>query len=300
MKILLTGSNGFLGRNIFSYLSLSYHVDRLSRFNSDINIDLSLKIPEFNTDYDIVIHSAGKAHLNPKSNAHETLFFDVNVLGTQNLLTGLSLFRIPKYFVFISSVSVYGLSSGDLIVENTSLNALDPYGRSKVEAEQLIIDWCTKNNVLFTILRLPLIVGDDAPGNLRSMIRGIEKGYYFNIDGGHARKSMVLVTDISKYIISASKIGGIYNLTDKYHPSFYELSCLIAKGVRKNKLLNIPLWLAKLFARVGDYFGMNFLINSVKLNKITSTLTFDDTAAVISFGWDPTPVLSGFQIKRKF
>lgn len=297
MKILLTGSNGFLGKNIFRYLNLNYDVDTLSRSNSDLDIDLSIRVPEFKSHYDLVIHSAGMAHFTPKTDTESNKFFEVNVLGTKNLLDGLSLVQVPKYFVFISSVSVYGLSNGVLIHENTPLNANDAYGKSKIEAEQIIINWCKKNNVVFTILRLPIIVGDEAPGNLRSMIRAIRKGYYFNINGGQARKSMVLATDIPNCIISAFKIGGIYNLTDRYHPSFYELSSLISKGIGKNKLLNIPLWIAKLLARLGDCFGIYFPINSLKLDKITSTLTFDDSLAVISFGWNPTPVLTGFKIK---
>jgi hypothetical protein len=41
-------------------------------------------------------------------------------------------------------------------------------------------------------LVLPLLVGENPRGNLGVMMRAIDKGYYFNIGGGKARKSMVL------------------------------------------------------------------------------------------------------------
>ena len=65
--------------------------------------------------------------------------------------------------------------------ENSDLLAKDPYGRSKIEAEAMIIEWAQKHAVKFLILRLPLIAGINPPGNLGSMINGIKKGFYFNI-----------------------------------------------------------------------------------------------------------------------
>ena len=56
------------------------------------------------------------------------------------------------------------------------------------------------------------------------------------------------------------------------------------------------LWLAKLAAYFGDFLGSNALINTNKLRKIISDLTFDDSKARASFGWNPTPVLEGFKI----
>lgn len=51
-------------------------------------------------------------------------------------------------------------------------------------------------------------------------------------------------------------------------------------------------------ARIGDLIGNKAPINSKKLNKIIFDLTFDDSKAVKAFGWNPTPVLEGFQIQH--
>lgn len=297
MKILITGSTGFLGCKI-QYGLKGHDIETLSRSNSTYNFDLASNAPIFDGQFDLVIHAAGKAHSKPKTEIEKQEFYYINVEGTKNLLDGLSKSGVPKYFVFISSVSVYGHEFGCEIDESTLLGASDPYGLSKIEAENIILNWCKKNNVICTLLRLPLLVGLNPPGNLKSMINAISMGFYFNIAGGSARKSMVLVSDVSNYIIRASLVGGIFNLTDGYHPNFNELSSCIAEQLGKKYVPNMPLFFAKVFATLGDFLGSKFPINSNKLNKITSNLTFDDSKARLVFGWNPTPVLKGFKINE--
>jgi nucleoside-diphosphate-sugar epimerase len=129
------------------------------------------------------------------------------------------------------------------------------------------------------------------------MIRGIKRGYYFNIGGGRAQKSMVLAEDVANQIIKISEIGGVYNLSDGYHPNFNELSRLIASQLGVRRIPNISYFLAKVFAIVGDVLGKKIPFDSDKLKKITANLTFDDSKARATFGWNPTPVLKGFKIK---
>lgn len=292
MDILLTGAQGFLGSNLSEKLSLIHKVYSLSRKSAYYACDLSVDIPIFNNiNFDLVIHAAGFAHFTSNKPIASNLFHSINVLGTKNLLKGLENSGIPPMFVFISTVAVYGETNGKLIKETSKLNAVDPYGKSKIYAEKIVSDWCKKFNVSCTILRLPLVVAMNPPGNLGAMINGIKKGLYFNIQGGRAKKSMVLASDVAEYILKSAEVGGIYNLTDGYHPSFIELSEHIAKLLKKKKPINLPYWLAKSLAFCGDFFGSNVPINSSKLTKILSDLTFDDSKARDAFGWNPTPVL---------
>jgi nucleoside-diphosphate-sugar epimerase len=297
LKVLITGANGYLGKVICQKLLLDNEIITLSRINSNLNFDLSNPIPNINNNIDLVIHAAGKAHLNPISNDEILNFYKTNVIGTKNLLNAL-LPQPPKQFVFISSVSVYGLITGQNVKESTNLYALDPYGKSKFEAEEVVKKWCYEHNVICTILRLPLVVGENPPGNLGAMICGIKKGYYFNIAGGIAKKSMVLATDVAKFILTASEKGGIYNLTDGYHPTFNELSKNIAFNMGKSYVPNLPKFIAYLLAKFGDHLGNNFPLNSDKYLKITSTLTFDDNKARMAFGWNPSPVLDYFKLQQ--
>jgi len=295
MRILLTGASGFLGQHIYKVVRELGEIITISRKDANINIDLAKTI--FNLpEVDWVIHCAGKAHSLPKTALETEMFFNVNLNGTFNLIKGLELVEnLPKSFVFISTVAVYGCEFGQMIMEESPLNAKDPYGLSKIKAEQLVQDWCSKNGVVCSILRLPLLVGENPPGNLGAMIKGIKKGYYFDIAGGKAKKSMVLAKDVAELIPIVAKIGGIYNLTDNYHPSFAELSAVIAKQLQKPKPLNLPLWLAKIVSSVGDIFGDMSPITTKKLSKITSDLTFDDSKAKKELNWKPNPILEGFE-----
>lgn len=291
MKILITGSNGFLGKQICHSFKKDNQLFTLSQSSANYNVNLAEFVPVFSEIFDLVIHSAGLAHSVPNSENESQRFFDVNVTGTINLLKGFSGLNKPKMFVFISSVSVYGLDSGIEIDESYPLNAKDAYGKSKIMTEELLIKWCKENEIQLTILRLPLIVGDSPPGNLGSMINAVKKGYYFNIGYANARKSMVLGEDVSNYIIKVAPIGGIYNLTDGFHPTLYELSSAIAKKYNKKMPYRIPLFLGKILALGGLIFGNKFPLDPRKLRKMTNTLTFSDKRARKIFGWNPRPVL---------
>jgi len=295
-KVLLTGSSGFLGKILMQHVCQKCSIKTLSRSTGDYVFRLEDGIPCFDDNFDLVIHAAGLAHSAKKIGIDD--FQKVNVLGTLNLLRGLENSAIPRMLIFISSVAVYGQAKGSLINEDASLRALDAYGQSKIDAEFVVINWCQLNNVTLTILRLPLLVGDNPPGNLGSMIKGIKSGWYFNIGGGTAKKSMVLSEDVANFVLKVAPIGGIYNLTDGYHPTFSELSERIATQCGQRLPLNLPMFAAKLLAMLGDLLGPKFPFNSEKLVKITSELTFDDSKARKNLGWSPTPVLEGFLMKK--
>jgi nucleoside-diphosphate-sugar epimerase len=294
MKILLTGASGFLGHTIKEVL-FKHNIISLARNKANIKADLTKEIPELPLS-DLVIHLAGKAHSIPETKIQMQEFFNVNVVGTANLLKAIEKTGTPKAFIFISSVAVYGKETGNLINEEEPLSAKDAYGLSKIAAENLILEWCKNNNVICTILRLPLIAGPNPPGNLGAMIKGIRKGFYFNIGGGKALKSIVLAEDVANIIPAIAEIGGIYNLTDGYHPSFKELSIQIANQLNKKKPLNFPFIVAKVIALIGDLLGKKGPLNSKKLLKLTSDLTFDDTKVCKALGWVQTPVLKEFKI----
>ena len=138
MKYLITGGTGFLGSYIVNGLQknandiflATRHPDQSNHILADFEkgiLDLQAN-SEFKsgTDELIVIHAAGKAHSVPNSETEKKTFFSVNVGGTKLLLEKLeTLPRLPISLVFISSVSVYGLDTGDDIAESAPLNATD-------------------------------------------------------------------------------------------------------------------------------------------------------------------------------
>jgi nucleoside-diphosphate-sugar epimerase len=115
------------------------------------------------------------------------------------------------------------------------------------------------------------------------MILGIKRGYYFNIAGGNAKKSMVLASDIAKYILKASEVGGIYNLTDGYHPTYSEVAEQFGK-IHHRRIISLPLVVIKPITKIGDFFP-KFPLNSCRLSKLNQTLTFNDEKARKELGW---------------
>ena len=298
MKLLFTGASGFLGRNIYQLLEKTYVIKTVGLTSQDYyKIDIARNIPVFTEVFDIVLHAAGKAHSIPKTEEEKQLFFDVNLQGTKNLCTALENSGIPKAFIFISTVAVYGCDSGENITEEHPLNGTTPYALSKIKAEKYLERWCAMHNVKLSILRPSLIAGPNPPGNLGAMIRGIRNGKYLSIAGGKARKSVLMVQDIANLLPMLIEKGGIYNVCDSYQPSFRELEMVIYKQLNKKLPLSIPYWFAKSMAIFGDCFGEKAPINSLKLRKITHSLTFSNEKAMRELGWKPMNVLKNFRIE---
>lgn len=301
-KLLFTGASGFLGYNTMPLLVKQYETVHTMGLTDadDIKVNLAKEVPPINTHYDVVLHACGKAHVVPRTEAEKQAFFDVNYQGTVNLCTALEKVGVPKSLVFISTVAVYGCESGELITEEHPLNGEIPYAKSKIMAEEYLTQWCEKNGVVLGILRPSLLAGKNAPGNLGAMVNGIKKGFYMNIStgmgGGKIKKSILMAEDIARLLPLVAEKGGIYNVCDTYHPTFNEISESVAKQLGKRKPLSIPYWMAVCMAKVGDLLGSKAPINSLKLKKITETLTFSNEKARKELGWEPMDVLTNYTI----
>lgn len=287
MRILLTGASGFLGTIIQEKLRTDHEIISLGRGSSNsIVCDLKISAPDLN-QIDVIVHAAGKAHVIPKTDAEKREFFQVNAVGTINLLSALK--ELPKLFVFISTVAVYGREEGVDIEESHFLQGDTPYARSKIQAEKLIEDWGKANHVDVVILRLPLIVGPNPPGNLGAIIQAMKKGFYFRLGKGEARKSMVLASDVATLIPALLGKSGTFNLTDGLHPSLAQLDQKIATQLGK-RVNSFPLFILSGLAKIGDLVSF-FPLNSYRLSKLTQTLTFSDQKAREELSWTPKSVL---------
>lgn len=297
-KLLFTGASGFLGTQLKPLLQNQFEVKTMGLTDEDTyRVNLATSIPNLKEPFDVILHAAGKAHSVPKTETEKKQFFDVNYQGTVNLCTALEESCIPKSFIFISTVAVYGLEFGENITENHPLNGDTPYALSKIQAEQFLTEWCVRHNVILGIIRPSLIAGPNPPGNLGDMIKGIQTGRYLSIAGGKARKSVLMVQDIAHLLPFLIEKGGIYNVCDDSQPSFRELEILIAEQLDKKPPVSIPYWFAKSMAFAGDLLGNKAPINSFKLRKITESLTFSNEKAKRELDWQPINVLENFKIK---
>lgn len=261
-----------------------------------IKANFANDIPELPECYDVVLHACGKAHVVPKTETEKQAFFDVNYNGTIHLCRALEKVGFPKAIVLISTVAVYGCDFGELITEDHPLEGKTPYAKSKIMAEEYLTAWCKKHNVVLGILRPSLLAGKNAPGNLGAMVNGVRKGLYMNIAGGKVVKSILMAEDIARILPALVEKGGVYNVCDTFQPSFGQISESVAKQVGKRKPMNIPYWLAKCMAIVGDCLGDKFPINSYKLEKMTKSLTFSNEKARKELDWEPLDVLTNYKI----
>lgn len=301
-RVLVTGGSGFLGRHLVHHLAgQGTDVAALCRRPVErvrlVPADLSSPELEFGRNsFSVVYHLAGLAHRVPRTAEEESEFFRVNVEGTGNLLRALERTSpLPEAVVLISSVAVYGQEEGTLLDEGTPRRAREPYGASKREAEDILLDWSSRCGVRAAIIRLPLIVGRNAPGNFGMMVASLRSGRYLGVGTGAARRSMVLAEDVARILPAAARAGGIFNLTDGYHPSFAELEASICAALRRAAPRRLPLILAKVLASAGDcgqkLIGRQLPFSSRTLMKMTSTLTLSDRRGREVLGWNPTPVL---------
>jgi len=295
-SLLFTGASGYIGSKVLPLLCEKYLVDTLSFSDSSTyNVNLAEQVPVLNKQYNIVLHAAGKAHSFSDTEEEAQSFYHVNYQGTKNLCAGLTGCGIPQSFIFISTVAVYGCDSGERITEDHPLNSDTAYGKSKIQAEKYLLEWCDRYGVLLTILRPSLLAGSRPPGNLGAMISGISTGRYASIAGGKVKKSIAMAEDIGWLVPYCEGKFGIFNLCDDYNPSFNELEELISKQLDRSLPVNIPLIIAKFLAKLGDLFNLS-LLNTRKLSKMTNSLTFSNEKLKKELGFNPSDVLKNFSI----
>lgn len=165
MNVLVTGGAGFIGSHIADLFTKKGYgvtiVDNLS--NGDIkninpkakfyqidildNLDIIFKKEKFNA----VVHNAALIGIT-KSRVKPKLYRKVNVRGTINLLECCRKFDVKK-FIYASSCAVYGNPIYLPCDEKHPKNPANPYGASKVEAENNIIDYSNRYGISYTILR---------------------------------------------------------------------------------------------------------------------------------------------------
>ena len=236
MKVLVTGGAGFIGKYLVkSLLEKGNSVTIFDNFSNStknsINFleNIGAKVIEGDItklddivnaikDHEIVIHLAAKISVSESiSNPSET--FLVNVDGTKNILIACKKNNIKKLIVS-SSAAVYGeSSSGIKLVEESIMNPISPYGESKVQMEQKIIEFTSKCNINCIILRFFNIYGigqsSEYAGVITKFIKRIVDEKPLEIFGdGLQTRDFVTIYDVIDAIHCASLYdkSGIFNI----------------------------------------------------------------------------------------
>ena len=189
MKMLITGASGFVGRALSLRILKQgnmVHGSLLSQERSDALVPgvmpVVLKPLEPATqwqhaliDVDTVIHLAARVHL-MRDVAVDPLaaFRLVNVEGTRQLALAAAKAGV-KRLVFVSSVKVHGEEAQTPYDENSPCNPQDPYGVSKMEAEQTLRRIEAETGLEVVIVRPPLVYGPGVKANFLRMMQIIQR-----------------------------------------------------------------------------------------------------------------------------
>jgi nucleoside-diphosphate-sugar epimerase len=189
-RILITGANSYIGTSVENWLAKEpdkYKVDTVDmRDDSWKNKDFS--------KFDVVFHVAGIAHIK-ETKENKPLYYKVNRdLAYETAKKAKA--EGVKQFIFLSSMSVYGIEKG-VIDENTPLEPNTHYGKSKLQAEELI-NRLTSDSFNVAILRPPMVYGENCKGNYPRLARlAVSTPIFPKIDN---KRSMIYIDNLSQFV----------------------------------------------------------------------------------------------------
>jgi len=232
MKLLITGSTGFVGSYFVSKYKDKYEIKTFSFLKDDINtLDCN--------EIDVVFHLSALVHQMNEVDAIE--YEKVNVRQTLDLAKKAKESGV-KHFVFMSTVKVYGEEISSVYTENTICNPEDEYGKSKLKAELELLK-LENENFKNSILRTPIIYGYGVKANIKNLVNLVNKVPVLPFGKIDNRRSMVYVGNICHLVdeIITQQKAGIFLASDDEPLSTSMLIKLIAKNLRKRVyLIKIP------------------------------------------------------------
>lgn len=163
-----------------------------------------------------VVHLAARVHA-MKDHSSDALaeYRRINVDGTRNLARQAAAAGV-KRFVFLSSIKVNGESTklGKPFTAGDKTDPNDPYGISKLEAENALLQIASETSLEVVIIRPPLVYGPGAKANFESMMRWLDCGIPLPLGSvTHNRRSMVALDNLIDLIVTCLRHPAAANQT---------------------------------------------------------------------------------------
>lgn len=312
MRILVTGGSGFIGMNYIELLLKSGEVEFI---NIDIKPPRNVAHRNFWQECDLleashlkkiiadfspthVVHLAAKTGLDEKKLSD----FAANMEGVENLLLAIGKAPTVEHVIFTSSLLVCRM--GYVPKNDTDYQPASLYGKSKVRGEQ-IVRVAENLSYAWTIIRPISIWGPWGEEPYKNFFKAIAKGWYFHIGSGHYKKSLGYVENTVHQIhqILLAPIEKIdrktFYVADDQPADLYDMANMIRQVLGARNIYRVPLWMAKLAARIGDgckAVGWHSVpLSSFRLNNIRTEYVFDMQAIMEIAGPLPYSLKAGVE-----
>ena len=302
MKSFVTGANGFIGRILCSHLQKNnwktvrafLRRETEGPWNEAIIGDLTSKpLPHgCLSGVDTIFHLAGKAHALAETVEETSEYQKINVDGTKLLLEA-AIDANVRNFIFFSSLSTMREAENEILDERDSPRPKTPYGASKLEAENLVLNSKIPH---VSIIRPAMVYGPGNPGNLGKMISGVQKGYFPPFPKINNQRSMVHVEDVVQAALLAAENPQahkqVYIVTDGQAYStrqIYEWICQALGKPIPNWSVPLPVLhgLAKIGDGIGAVRGKRFMFDSDALAKLTGSAAYSSAKIQRELGFAP-------------
>ena len=297
--ILLTGSTGFLGASLLERLALegNHHLTRSVRKLTEVlpYISQQCVVPDMDATtpwlravegQDVLIHCAARVHvMNDQSSDPLAEFRQVNVAGTLNLARQAAAAGV-KRFIFLSSIKVNGegAAPGTSYKANNVPAPVDPYGISKLEAEQGLRALAAETGMDVVIIRPVLVYGPGVKANFLSMMRWLQRGVPLPFGAIYNKRSLVALENLVDLIVTCidhpAAANETFLVSDGEDLSTTEL--LRRMGVALGKparLLPVPSWLLEA--------GATILGKQALAQRLCGSLQVDISKTRELLGWTP-------------
>lgn len=290
MKVLVTGSNGFVGRALVAALAAHGHatvrVVRKATAEGEIavgDMDGATDWSKALTGVDAVVHLAARVHDLSCTGDQLAAYRLTNVEATLHLARMAAQAGVRR-FLFMSSVKVHGEGRDAPYSESDMPRPEDAYGLSKWEAEQGLQALAQTTPMEIVTLRPPLVYGPGVGANMLRLLKLIDRGLPLPLAVVRNRRSMIYIGNLVDAVLlcltHAAAPGKTFLLSDGQTVSAPELLRALAVGMERRLRLfpTPPSWLRCVLMVIGR--GQDW-------QRLAGSLAVDDSAIRNQLGWTP-------------
>jgi len=294
MKILVTGATGFIGGRLVRRLKkLGHDIVCLARQESDISILEEMGLPlvfgnikdgrQINEIFlrerpEIVFHCAARVRDENDDSLQET-----NVYGTRNICSACFAGGV-KRLVYLSSVAVISGNRDVPLFEDLPYSATAVYGRSKIEAEKIALEYREKG-LAVCVIRPCMVYGEGEPHAMDRILDLVNRRLLPIpvLSGMKDKLRLVYVDNVVQALELAMKkdeaLLGTFFVADREVITIRRFVEIVSDELGKGKPLAIPEWLIKL--------GLLLPPIKKRFDRIFKDRVYDITRAVEILGYDP-------------